>query len=113
MEVVPALIKGWPLPGAWSVVDHSARNASSALRGGPSLWVGVELSVIAMQARTSMHRIAKIVVPGCIATSRCSNVTIVGASPIVEGVRGVMMPTLGLKWSLFTIPRTQRMSLAL
>lgn len=48
VEVVPALIKGWPLPGAWSVVDHSARNASSALRGGPSLWVGVELSVIAM-----------------------------------------------------------------
>lgn len=54
VEVVPALVKGCPLPGAWSVVDHSAGNASSALRGGPSLWMGVQLSVIAMQARTSM-----------------------------------------------------------
>lgn len=54
VEVVPALVKGWPLPGARSVVDHSAGNASSALRGGPSLRVGLELSVIAMQARTPM-----------------------------------------------------------
>lgn len=62
----------------------------------------------------SHHRIAKTVVPVCIAICRCRlYVTVVGASPIVEGVRGVVMPTLGLKWSLFTIPRMQRMSLAL
>lgn len=54
VEVVPALVKCWPLPGSRPVVDHSAGKASSALRGGPSLWVGVELSVIAMQARTSV-----------------------------------------------------------
>lgn len=59
----------------------------------------------------SHHRIAKTVVPVCIAISRCSYVTVVGANPIVEGVRGVVMPTLGLKWSLFTIPRMQRMTL--
>ena len=54
VQVVPALVKGWTLPGAWSMVDHSAGNASSALRGGPSFCVGVELPVIAMQAKTSM-----------------------------------------------------------
>lgn len=54
VEVVPALVRDWPLPGPRSVVDHSAGKASSALRGGPSLRVGVELSVIAMQARTSV-----------------------------------------------------------
>lgn len=54
VEVVPALVKGWPLPGSRPVVDHSAGKASSALRGGPSLWVGVELPVIAMQTRTSV-----------------------------------------------------------
>lgn len=54
VEVVPSLVKGWPLPGAWSVVDHSAGNTSSALRRGPSLRVGVQLPVIAMQARTSV-----------------------------------------------------------
>lgn len=54
VEVVPALVQCWPLPGSWPVVDHPAGKASSALRGGPSLWVGVELSVIAMQAGTSV-----------------------------------------------------------
>lgn len=61
----------------------------------------------------SHHGIADTVVPVCIAISRSSYVTIVGTNPIVEGVRGVMMPTLGFKRSLFTIPRAQRVSLAL
>lgn len=61
---------------------------------------------------SSHHRIAKTVVPVCIAIPRCCYVTVVGASPIGKGVRGVVMPTLGLKGSFFTIPRTQRMSLA-
>lgn len=52
VQLVSPLVEGWPLPRSGSVVYHSPCKAPAAFRGGPSLWWGLELSVVAMQTRT-------------------------------------------------------------
>lgn len=59
VQLVSPLVEGWPFPGSWSVVYHSAWKGPAAFRGGPSLWWGLELSVVAMQARTPMLSVKK------------------------------------------------------
>lgn len=140
-------MEGWPFPGSWPVVYHSARwEASATVFGGPSLWWGLELPVVAMKARSPMltvrkreggggrsqmmslldakttstplkiillilvsaahHRVADVIVPGRVAVSRSRQITVVGGGSVVKRAWGVVVPVLGLKQLLFSIPKT-------
>lgn len=95
----------------------------------PSLWHGsLKFPVVAMQARTpgllgkekktiKIHvkfipndvtspRAADIVLPVCVAFLWSRQITVVGAVSVVEWTHGVMMPILGFKLQLFTIPNS-------
>lgn len=54
VNLVSPLVEGWPLPGSWPVVYHSAWKAPSAFWRGPSLWVRLDLPVVVIHVRTSM-----------------------------------------------------------